>query len=51
MPNAERGRPAVSPARRSLLDELVGREIASRLRARYAELAHGSSRAGADQPR
>lgn len=39
---------AVSPPR-SLLDELVGREIASRLRSRYAELRTVIEQAGADR--
>jgi len=39
---------AASP-RRSLLDELVGREIASRLRSRYAELRTVIEQAGADR--
>ena len=47
--DAEPPPPLPSTAQRTLLDELVGREIAARLRSRYAELRSLINQAGSDR--
>jgi hypothetical protein len=50
-PSAERSMPIVEASRNQLLDQLVGREIASRLRARYREITVRIAEARPDDER